>query len=190
MGIPTPVRRHLYFETPWLSTDYKKSSWYKFQSKCKHFQNFTIMRMKCHSLWTAMFTQGAVSIYKCRLARIRDCHYKDRTVLRPSCIYHWNPSNREDGFYFKTISTCRCTDLARWPGCDRLVHHRLCTLWLQMGVHWGRYLRERKSMMTSSNGSIFRVTGPLCGEFTGHRWIPLTKASDAELWCFLWSTPE
>ena len=26
-------------------------------------------------------------------------------------------------------------------------------------------------------------TGPLCGEFTGHRWIPLTKASDAELWC-------
>ena len=42
-------------------------------------------------------------------------------------------------------------------------------------------------MMTSSNGNIFRITGPLCGEFTGHRWIPLTKASDAELWCFLWS---
>ena len=25
---------------------------------------------------------------------------------------------------------------------------------------------------------------------TGHRWIPCTKASDAELWCFLWSAPE
>ena len=25
---------------------------------------------------------------------------------------------------------------------------------------------------------------------TGHRWIPLTKASDVELWCFLWSAPE
>ena len=37
-------------------------------------------------------------------------------------------------------------------------------------------------MMTSSNGNIFRVTGPLCGEFTGHRWIPVTKASDAGLW--------
>ena len=24
-------------------------------------------------------------------------------------------------------------------------------------------------MMTSSNGNIFRVTGHLCGEFTGHR---------------------
>ena len=41
-------------------------------------------------------------------------------------------------------------------------------------------------MMTSSNGNIFRVTGRLCGEFTGHRWIPRTKASDTELWCFLW----
>ena len=29
-----------------------------------------------------------------------------------------------------------------------------------------------ESMMTSSNGNIFRVTGPLCGEFTGNRWIP------------------
>ena len=36
-------------------------------------------------------------------------------------------------------------------------------------------------MRTSSNGNIFRVTGPLCGEFTGHRWIPLTKANDVEL---------
>ena len=45
-------------------------------------------------------------------------------------------------------------------------------------------------MMTSSYGNIFRVTGPLCGEFTGHRWIPLTKASDAELWGFLSSAPE
>ena len=31
-------------------------------------------------------------------------------------------------------------------------------------------------MITSSNGNIFRVTGPLCGEFTGHRWIPNTKS--------------
>ena len=27
-------------------------------------------------------------------------------------------------------------------------------------------------MMTSWNGNIFRVTGHLCGEFTGPRWIP------------------
>ena len=38
-----------------------------------------------------------------------------------------------------------------------------------------------------------RVTGHLfnlCGEFTGHRWITRSKASDAELWCFLWSASE
>ena len=34
------------------------------------------------------------------------------------------------------------------------IHHSLC------------------DVMTSSNGNIFRVIGPLCGEFTGHRWTP------------------
>ena len=50
--------------------------------------------------------------------------------------------------------------------------------------------RYRIVMMASSNGNILRVTGHLCGEFTGDRWIPRTKASDAELWCFLWSASE
>ena len=45
-------------------------------------------------------------------------------------------------------------------------------------------------IMTSSNGNIFRVTGPLCGEFIGQPWIPRTKASDAEHWCFLWYASE
>ena len=44
--------------------------------------------------------------------------------------------------------------------------------------------------MTSSNWSIFCVTGHLYEEFTGDRWIPHTKASYAELWCFPWSAPE
>ena len=34
---------------------------------------------------------------------------------------------------------------------------------------WWRHQMEKK----------FRVTGHLCREFTGHRWIPRTKASDA-----------
>ena len=49
---------------------------------------------------------------------------------------------------------------------------------------------KRHIMMTSSNGNIFRVTGHLCGEFTGPRWIPRIKASDAEFWCFPWSASE
>ena len=46
------------------------------------------------------------------------------------------------------------------------------------------------SMMTSSHGNSFCITGSLWGEDTGDRWIPLTKASDADLWWFLWFTPE
>ena len=47
-------------------------------------------------------------------------------------------------------------------------------------------LAWKQCMMTSSwNGSIYRVTGPLCGEFTGPRWILYKKASGAELWYFL-----
>ena len=46
------------------------------------------------------------------------------------------------------------------------------------------------TMKTLSNRKILRVTGPLRGESTCNRWIILTKASDVELWCFLWSAPE
>ena len=31
---------------------------------------------------------------------------------------------------------------------------------------------------------------PVVRETTGDRWIPLTEASDAEFWCFLWSASE
>ena len=60
-------------------------------------------------------------------------------------------------------------------------------LCIDVRTTWPQFCRL---MMTSSNGNIFRVTGHLCGEFTSPRWIPRTKASDAELWCFLWSASE
>ena len=71
-----------------------------------------------------------------------------------------------------------------------------CQMKKPRGSRWGK-IREPEvrvnfcphrgsgsfSMMASSNGNIFGVTGPLCGESIGHRWIPRTNASDAELWC-------
>ena len=36
-------------------------------------------------------------------------------------------------------------------------------------------------VMIPSNGNISLVTGHLYGEFTGHWWIPLTKAGDRDL---------
>ena len=44
-------------------------------------------------------------------------------------------------------------------------------------------------LMTSSNGNIFRVTGLFRGIHRSPANSP-HKAGDAELWCFLWSTPE
>ena len=38
--------------------------------------------------------------------------------------------------------------------------------------------------MTSSNGNIFRVTGPLCREFTGHQWLPPHKGQWREAMMF------
>ena len=45
----------------------------------------------------------------------------------------------------------------------------------QDAVYLIQYAHDRLYMMTSSNGNIFRVTGSLCGEFTGRRWIPPHK---------------
>ena len=44
--------------------------------------------------------------------------------------------------------------------------------------HWASHMINPvpvKCMMTSSNGNIFRVTGPLCGEFTGPGEFPAQR---------------
>ena len=38
-------------------------------------------------------------------------------------------------------------------------------------------------MVTSSNGNIFSVTGPLCEKSTGHRWIPTQRPVTFPLIC-------
>ena len=71
-----------------------------------------------------------------------------------------------------------------------LAHSRLSMCWFIVEstlIHW--------AMMTSSNGNIFRITGPFV---RGNQWSPVDfphkgqwrGASDAELWCFLWCAPE
>ena len=72
-------------------------------------------------------------------------------------------------WYASPITALKCPVWASWVRRLSLINNAsLLVLW-----KWS-------NMMTSSNGNIFRSTGPLCEEFTGHRWIPLTKASDAE----------
>ena len=45
---------------------------------------------------------------------------------------------------------------------------------LLLGIYTPRW-RGIVVMMTSSNGKIFRVTGPLCGEFTGPGQLPAQR---------------
>ena len=66
----------------------------------------------------------------------------------------------------------------------------ICLLDFKLWEECVRWLWGAKTMMASSNGNLFRKTGHLCAEFIGPRWIPSTKASNAELWCFLWSASE
>ena len=82
--------------------------------------------------------------------------------------------------------------LRTWRRMDRghqqpwYIHVLPATFWFQHEkVFYFRSLTwQSVRMMTSSNGNSVRVTGLLCGEFTGHKWIPLTEASDAEVWWF------
>ena len=83
---------------------------------------------------------------------------------------------------------------------DNYVHHRVPYITLIISAMYAckqavlatQYptLWLFNNMMMSSNENIFRVTGPLWGESTGHRWIPLTKVSDTEPWRFLWLGPK
>ena len=57
-------------------------------------------------------------------------------------------------------------------------------------LHQSSFLLGRLFMMTSSNGNIFRIAGPLCGNSPVTGEFPTQRASNAELWCFLWSASE
>ena len=90
------------------------------------------------------------------------------------------------GWWFETLSR------PLWRHCD-VLKQLSCDIWYMSWFILYQLIILGKGtdiMMTSSNGNIFRVTGPLWVDSTGARLNPLTKTSDAELWCFLWSAPE
>ena len=47
--------------------------------------------------------------------------------------------------------------------------------WFVWGIIWRLRINNAGPMMTSSNGNIFRVTGPLCREFTGPGEFPTQR---------------
>ena len=112
----------------------------------------------------------------------------------------WNTSTYFHGDYKVTVTKHVRHDVSN--------HWRLCLInilfWLiwknQISTVWapcegnppkiGRVLSKWTVHDDVIKWNYFPGNWFLWLEFTGYRWIPLTKASDAELWCFLWSEPE
>ena len=84
---------------------------------------------------------------------------------------------RNPQFYVSGKRTMAVVVTVLWPQCVNLQEPCIVTRYCK----WHDNDKIRTVMMTSSNGSFFRVTGPLCGEVIGNEWIPLPKASDAVL---------
>ena len=64
---------------------------------------------------------------------------------------------------------------------------RQAITWASDGlVYWYTYA----SLIITSFANWYTIAFNKANKSTGDRWISLTKASDAELWCFLWFTPE
>ena len=93
----------------------------------------------------------------------------------------------------------KCSHLWTIMGNNTILTAATCILVLvplQFAFHWlisrmpHNHVHIVDDMMMLSIGSISRVNGSLWGESTDHRLIPLSQASDAELWWFLWSAPE
>ena len=109
----------------------------------------------------------------------------------------WKRSHGQECFFTVECLEAIFLNILVWPP-DPGLHQStpyLLQLWCNVFVmdlrRWQtQFIPSLMGMMTSSNGNIFHVTGLMWGETSGHRWFPLTKACDAELWWFLWSATQ
>ena len=70
-------------------------------------------------------------------------------------------------------TVCSCADQRKHQSFASLAFAKGIHQWPVDSPHKGPI--TQKFMMTSSNGNIFRVTGPLCGEFTGPGEFPAQR---------------
>ena len=109
-----------------------------------------------------------VEMPKENLSIIHICQPESINIYRQMLLYCWT---------FFIILKTRYENQAsfdEWLVSFREINEGI-NCWLSDGIQC-KSMRDLSSIhMTSSNGNIFRVTGPLCGEFAGHRWIPPHK---------------
>ena len=149
-----------------------------------HQKDYSVVRGSMNQLnlnwsWFVMFGVGGLKFSWCAYQNI------SRT------LYDATLSDRNNGGFYYAPRMMLCTVLI-----IVICIHLIINYTPNINIYMGTANLESDINLIIHDDAIkwnfFRVTGPLCGEFTGHQWmwIPLTKASDAELWCFLWSAPE
>ena len=165
---------------PWNS-----SNWYCLTHYVKIYQFYHKHAEYTFDDNVKMYNVSYVHNLTLRLIRHK-LHTEQNSVKIISSDMHLSRGNNPDPICNVAAIFCSVTyiNIRGWKTIFTILHHTMVRESLL------RVMQLCTHMMTSSNGNNFRVTGPLCGEFTSHRWIPLTKASDAELWCCLWSAPE
>ena len=101
-------------------------------------------------------------------------------VTRPQ----WVNSFQSSLIHRKLIKTSITNNSLLNSGIHLLLIQYLCKTQLvsqgKINTHHNSELANNRDMTMSSNGEIFCITGPLCGEFTSDWWILLIKASDME----------
>ena len=78
---------------------------------------------------------------------------------RPLCWHSWMTQVK-----FWAQSKGRHVTVTEWA-IKHMIRNLMRALCAYSGDSWWRH----------QLGNIFRVTGPFCGEFTGHRWIPAQR---------------
>ena len=98
----------------------------------------------------------------------------DDVIMSMTCDPQMSHKTPESLIFTRFLQSCP-TGTVKIPW---LPHQWYCS---QVTLNIGRYRREKPNllitMMTSSNGNIFRVTGPLCGEWRGALMFSLICAS-------------
>ena len=91
--------------------------------------------------------------------------------------------------YSMGVAVCKFADwsILTMPYCGRTTVTALAQWRVALSFWWRVVLQEHDGVI---KWKYFLIYWSVVREFTGHRWIPRTKASDADLWCFLWAAPE
>ena len=137
-----------------------------------------VARMKCPTLTSDWF--GIILFFSAELPPLKvNLAYKQDAWQADVYSNTYGPDLAVDGNFSPewSANSCSMTNNMHhpWWAVDLGLSYKVDRVAMQNrdsnGESQGHHViwTIRASMVTSSNGNISRVTGPLCGEFTGHR---------------------